>query len=85
MNYQEWPENYPMPPVVLIVSAEMKNNFNHFGDAVSFDITYKTCNYYVEVADDKGVKKPIHWNLGVFSVFIEDCRPVVCGMCFILR
>jgi hypothetical protein len=33
-----------MPPVLLIISPDMLDNYMTFGDAVSFDITYKVCN-----------------------------------------
>ena len=42
------PEDYPMPPVLLIMSPQMLANYRTFGDAVSFDITYKVCNMYHE-------------------------------------
>jgi hypothetical protein len=67
----------------------MKANYRAFGDAVCFDITYKICSYYatVEKLDNTGrtVHDEKYWNLGVFSVFMEDCRPLICGICFILN
>ena len=67
----------------------MLANYRTFGDAVSFDITYKVCSYYatIEKRDDDGniTKDEKYWNLGVFSVFMEDCRPLICGICLILH
>ena len=31
------------------------------------------------------MEKVKDWNLGVFSVFMEDCKPLICGICFILQ
>ncbi len=79
VKYSEWMENHPLPKILLIISPLMMDNYNAFGDAVSFDITYKVCNVFVVEKE-----KEKYWNLGVFSVFIEDCRPVICGVCLML-
>jgi len=65
------------------MSPAMQGCYKVFGDAVSFDITYKICSASVVVSDGEK-ERECYWNLGVFSTFIEDCRPVICGICFIL-
>jgi len=62
----EWKNNYPLPDVLLIMSPQMQANYHTFGDAVSFDITYKCCSTFI--INSEGKEK--YWNLGVFSVFI---------------
>jgi len=81
IGYGEWKEDYPLPDVLLVMSPQMQANYHTFGDAVSFDITYKCCSYFI--LNQEGKEK--YWNLGVFSVFIEDCRPIICGMVLILE
>lgn len=64
----------------------MQKYFNTFPDTLSFDITYKVCNSCTEVAEIEGDKPTLkYWNIGVFSVPIEDNRPVIVGLCFILN
>ena len=83
--YADWPAEFPMPEVVLIMSPLQLKHYRTFGDAVSFDITYKTCNLSIEIIGNDGRPTIKHWNLGVFSCFIEDRRPVICGIAFMLR
>ena len=76
----------------------MFKHFDDFGDCMSFDITYKVCSYNSKLftkdeKDGNGERegeyeaksKEKDWNLGVFSVFRQDCKPLVCGMCLILQ
>jgi hypothetical protein len=44
-----------------------------------FDITYKVCS--VSIPHNGGDK---YWNVGMFATSIEDLRPVICGVVFIL-
>ena len=77
----------PLPKTVLIMSPQMLKNYQVFGDCVSFDITYNCCRYFTKVStydDNVPIIKDKYWNLGVFSVFVEDCRPMICGMALIL-
>lgn len=55
-----------------------------FDDCLSFDITYKLCNNYT-IVEEKGKKKEAYWNVGIFIVFIEDCRPIIAAICFVLH
>ncbi len=74
---------------MLLLSPQMQANYRTFGDCVSFDITYKVCSYYKSFIrvnqQGENTKEDRYWNLGVFSVFMEDCRPLICGICFILQ
>ena len=69
-----------MPDVLLIMTKTMQDNYNVFGDTVMFDITYKVCS--VSVQSNGGDK---YWNVGLFATTIEDLRPVICGVVFILE
>ena len=81
IGHGEWKEDYPLPDVLLVMSPQMQANYQTFGDAFSFDITYKCCSTFI--INQEGKEK--YWNLGVFSVFIEDCRPIICAMVLILE
>jgi hypothetical protein len=63
--YENWPEAYPMPQVLLIMTKAMQDNYKVFADSVMFDITYKLCSVSI---DDKG--KLTFWNVGIFATTI---------------
>ena len=79
--YESWQEQRPMPDVLLIMTKTMQDNYNVFGDIVMFDITYKVCS--VSIPTSEGQDR--YWNLGIFATTIEDLRPVICGVVFILE
>ena len=69
-----------MSDVLLIMAKTMQVNYNVFGDTIMFEITYKV--YSVSVQSNVGDK---YWNVGFFATTIEDLRPVICGVVFILE
>ena len=64
------------------MTKSMQEYYFQYGDAVSFDITYKVCSVTVDVDDEK--MTTLRWNVGLFSCFLKDLRPVICGICFIV-
>ena len=50
----EWKEGFPLPEVLLIMSEQHMKYYEHFGDAVSFDITYKCVDTHIQVKDEQG-------------------------------
>lgn len=69
-----------MPQVLLIMTKNMQKNYQTFGQSIMFDITYKVCSVAVMQGDSERF-----WNVGLFATSIEDLRPVICGICFILN
>ena len=45
--HSEWEAGFSLPVVLLIMSPTHKQVYDPFGDAVSFDITYKLVNNFV--------------------------------------
>jgi len=47
VEHSKWIEGHPLPNILFVMSPQMLRNYQIFGDAVSFDITYKCCSNYI--------------------------------------